>query len=374
MDLDLTSIRQLAATEGIDDATLTDALQEALLQAYFKTPGSAKHARVELDDRSGFFTVWAQDEIKQEPTEDNPYPTIQLSEEYDDTTKEFGRQAVYTARQVIQQLFRQVEDDKIFGAFSGRKGKLITGVIRQDHGDLHNVHIKVGDVEALLPRREQVPGEVYRHGERLRVYVVSVSRGIHGPEIIVSRSHPDLIRLLFEREVPELTSGVVSIMGIAREAGARSKIAVKANAKGINPKGALIGPGGSRVRAVMENLNEEKIDIVDYSSDPASFIAAALSPAHVPSVQVLSRKSKTAVAFVPDSQLSLAIGKEGQNARLAAKLTGWKIGVESQEQHEAALKKRQETLAAEELDSDDDFNDDTSALSGDTSFDNSSEE
>ncbi|MBO7665404.1 MAG: transcription termination/antitermination protein NusA [Aeriscardovia sp.] len=348
MDLDLSSIRQLAADEGIDDDTLSDALQEALLQAYFKTPGAAKHARVELDHRAGTFTVWVQDEVPQESTEEDPHPAPKLGDEYDDTPRNFGRQAAYTARQVIQQLFRQVEDEKVFGAFSGRKGKLITGIIQQDRRDANNVHIKVGGIEALLPRREQVPGEEYRHGERLRVYVVSVSRGLRGPEIIVSRSHPELVRLLFEREVPELVSGAVSIMGIAREAGARSKVAVRANANGVNPKGALIGPGGSRVRAVMENLGGEKIDIVDYSSDPAAFIASALSPAHVASVQVLSRKGKAAVAFVPDSQLSLAIGKEGQNARLAAKLTGWRIGVESQEQHEAALVRRKAALAARE--------------------------
>ena len=198
------------------------------------------------------------------------------------------------------------------------------------------MHIAVGDVEAILPRREQVPGERYRHGERLRVYVVNVARGLKGPEIIVSRSHPELVRRLFEREVPELNSGAVSIMAIAREAGARTKIAVRANTEGVNPKGALIGPGGARVRAVMENLGPEKIDIVDWSNDPAKFVAAALSPAVATGVKVISEKNKTAIAFIHDDQLSLAIGKEGQNARLAAKLTGWKIGIESAEAHQGA--------------------------------------
>jgi N utilization substance protein A len=275
--------------------------------------------------------VWARKEIPQEPTEDNPYPRPELSDEFDDTPKDFGRMAAATARQVITLLFRQAADNKIFGAFAGQKGKLITGIVQQNLRDPNNVHIQVGDVEALLPRREQVPGEKYTHGERVRVYVVSVARGLKGPEIIVSRSHPDLVKLLFEREVPELVSGAVSIMAIAREAGARTKIAVRANAQGVNPKGALIGPAGSRVRAVMENLGEEKIDIVDYSADPAAFIAAALSPAHTTQVHVVSEKNKTALAFIHDDQLSLAIGKEGQNARLAAKLTGWKIGVESEE-------------------------------------------
>ncbi|MCI1978888.1 MAG: transcription termination factor NusA [Bifidobacteriaceae bacterium] len=346
MELDLTSIRQLAAEQGIDAETLDAALEEALRLAYLKNPHAEKHARVELDPRAGTFTVWARKEIPQEPTEDNPYPRPLLGDEFDDTPKDFGRLAAATARQVITQLFRTAADNKIFGAFAGQKGKLITGVIQQNLRDPNNVHIQVGEVEALLPKREQVPTEKYTHGERLRVYVVSVARGLKGPEIIVSRSHPDLVRLLFEREVPELVSGAVSIMAIAREAGARTKIAVKANAQGVNPKGSLIGPAGSRVRAVMENLGDEKIDIVDYSADPAEFIAAALSPAHTTQVQVVSEKNKTAFAFIHDDQLSLAIGKEGQNARLAAKLTGWKIGVESEEARVAEEAKKKAAAEA----------------------------
>ena len=337
MELDLAGIHQLAAGQGIDAETLDDALSEALRLAYLKTPHAAKHARVELDERAGTFTIWAQDEIPVEPTEDDPYPAPKLGEEYDDTPHDFGRLAAATARQVISQLFRKAEDDRVLGAFAGQKGKLITGIVQQDAKDPSNVHIAVGDVEALLPLREQVPGERYRHGERLRVYVVNVSRGLRGPEIVVSRSHPELVRCLFEREVPELVSGAVSIMAIAREAGARTKIAVKANTDGVNPKGALIGPAGSRVRAVMENLGHEKIDIVDWSADPAKFVASALSPAVATDVQVISEKNKTAIAFIHDDQLSLAIGKEGQNARLAAKLTGWKIGIESAEHHKAKL-------------------------------------
>lgn len=333
MELDLAGMHQLAAGQGIDPETLDAALSEALRLAYLKTPHAAKRARVELDPRAGSFTVWAQDEIPGEPTEDDPHPAPTLGEEYDDTPHDFGRLAAATARQVISQLFRKAEDDKVFGAFSGQKGKLITGIVQQDVKDTSNVHVAVGDVEALLPRREQVPGERYRHGERIRVYVVNVARGLKGPEIVVSRSHPELVRRLFEREVPELVSGAVSIMAIAREAGARTKIAVRANTEGVNPKGALIGPGGARVRAAMENLGPEKIDIVDWSADPAKFVAAALSPAVATGVQVISEKNKTAIAFIHDDQLSLAIGKEGQNARLAAKLTGWKIGIESAEAH-----------------------------------------
>lgn len=397
MELDLTGIHQLAAEQGIDAETLDEALSEALRQAYLKTPHAAKHARIELDDRAGTFTVWAQDEIQDEKPDETSAatpdvtkiensqpqnsqheetdvqaahssnaardetepaarpsaevahadkaperagnsrfaarPVVHLGEEYDDTPHNFGRLAAATARQVISQLFRDAEDNKIFGAFSGQKGKLVTGVVQQDANDPSNVHVAVGETEALLPKREQIPGERYRHGERIRVYVVNVARGLKGPEIIVSRSHPELVRRLFEREVPELVSGAVSIMAIAREAGARTKIAVRANTQGVNPKGALIGPGGARVRAVMENLGPEKIDIVDWSADPASFVAAALSPAVATEVNVISEKNKTAIAFIHDDQLSLAIGKEGQNARLSAKLTGWKIGIESAEAH-----------------------------------------
>ena len=333
MELDLAGMHQLAIEQGIDLEQLDAALEEALRLAYLKTPHAAKHARVELDTRAGTFTVWARKEIPVEPTEDDPHPAPELGEEYDDTPRNFGRLAAATARQVIGQLFRKAEDDKVFGAFSGQKGKLVTGIVQQDASDPTNGHVAIGDVEAILPRREQVPGERYRHGERLRVYVVNVARGVKGPEIVVSRSHPELVRRLFEREVPELVSGAVSIMAIAREAGARTKIAVRANTDGVNPKGALIGPGGARVRAVMENLGPEKIDIVDWSADPAKFVASALSPAVATGVQVISEKNKTAIAFIHDDQLSLAIGKEGQNARLAAKLTGWKIGIESTEAH-----------------------------------------
>ena len=340
MNLDIAGMHRVAAEQGIDAERLDASLAEALRLAYLKTPHAAKHARVELDERGGSFTIWAQNEIPQEPTEADPHPVPKLSDEYDDTPSDFGRQAAYIARQVITALFRKAADDKIFGAFAGQKGKLITGVVQQDSSDRGNLHIAVGDVEAILPRREQVPGERFRHGERVRVYVVSVNRGLKGPEIIVSRSHPELVRRLFEREVPELVTGAVQIMSIAREAGERTKIAVRANAQGVNPKGSLIGPAGQRVRAVMENLGEEKIDIVDWSEDPAKFVGAALSPAHAVRITVVSEKTKTAVALIHNDQLSLAIGKEGQNARLAAKLTGWKIGVES---YEAAAQKSSES-------------------------------
>lgn len=335
MELNLAEIYQIASTQGIEEDSLNEALSNALLLAYQKTAHSSKHARVVLDKKAGTFTIMARDEIRHEADEEHPHGFIELGEEYDDTPSNFGRVAAATASQVISQLFRKAEDDKIFGSFAGQRGKLVTGVIQQDSKDSNNVHIAIGDVEAILPKREQVPHERYIHGQRLRVYVTQVNRGLRGPEITVSRTHPDLVRRLFEREVPELISGAVSIMGIAREAGARTKIAVKANVEGVNPKGALIGPRGARVRAVVENLGEEKIDIVDWFADPAKFIAAALAPAAVKEVVVVSEAEKTAVVRIPHAQLSLVIGKEGQNARLVAKLTGWRISVEASDKDNA---------------------------------------
>ena len=350
MELDLAGMHQLAAGQGIDPETLDAALSEALRLAYLKTPHAAKHARVELDPRAGSFTVWAQDEIPGEPTEDDPHPAPTLGEEYDDTPHDFGRLAAATARQVISQLFRKAEDDKVFGAFSGQKGKLITGIVQQDVKDTSNVHVAVGDVEALLPRREQVPGERYRHGERIRVYVVNVARGIKGPEIVVSRSHPELVRKLFEREVPELVSGAVSIMAIAREAGARTKMAVWSKDANVNPVSACIGPHGDRVAAVVEKLGGEKIDIVKWSEDVSEFISAALSPAKVVKVELLPGETRSCRVTVPDQQLSLAIGNKGQNARLCARLTGYNIDIRPESGYygeDEEPKKKEEAADAE---------------------------
>ena len=350
MELDLAGMHQLAIEQGIDLEQLDAALEEALRLAYLKTPHAAKHARVELDMRAGTFTVWARKEIPVEPTEDDPHPAPELGEEYDDTPRNFGRLAAATARQVIGQLFRKAEDDKVFGAFSGQKGKLVTGIVQQDASDPTNVHVAIGDVEAILPRREQVPGERYRHGERLRVYVVNVARGVKGPEIVVSRSHPELVRRLFEREVPELVSGAVSIMAIAREAGARTKMAVWSKDENVDPVGACIGPRGQRVANIVEELGGEKIDIVRWSEDPAQFISAALSPATVVGVELLEGDTKSCRVTVPDHQLSLAIGNKGQNARLCARLTGYNIDIRPESGYygeEPPMKKTPEPAAEE---------------------------
>ena len=246
--------------------------------------------------------------------------------EFDDTPEGFGRIAASTARQVIVQRLRDLEDEAILGDFKGREGEVISGIIQQSQ-DPRNVLVDFGTVEGILPLAEQVPGERYVHGERLRCFVVSVKRGPKGPQVGLSRTHPNLVRTLFKFEVPEIADGTVEIAALAREAGHRTKIAVHSRVPGVNAKGACIGPMGARVRAVMTELRGEKIDIVDYADDPAAFVAAALSPARVQSVEIVDATARTARVVVPDYQLSLAIGKEGQNARLAAKLTGWRIDI-----------------------------------------------
>jgi N utilization substance protein A len=246
--------------------------------------------------------------------------------EYDDTPTGFGRIAATTAKQVILQRLRDAEDEQTFGEFAGREGDIVSGVIQQGK-DPRNVFVDLGKIEAVLPPPEQVPGENYEHGMRLRCYVVQVRKGMRGPSIMLSRTHPNLVRKLFSLEVPEIADGTVEIAAIAREAGHRTKIAVKSNRPGVNAKGACIGPMGSRARAVMAELHGEKIDIVDWSEDPAAFLAQALQPARVSHVEIVDLEARAARITVPDYQLSLAIGKEGQNARLAARLTGWRIDI-----------------------------------------------
>ncbi len=248
--------------------------------------------------------------------------------EFDDTPTGFGRIAATTAKQVIIQRLRDVEDEQVLGDFRDREGAVVSGIIQQGP-DRRMVHIDLGTVEAVLPPQEQVPGERYEHGSRIRTLVVAVRKGMKGPSITVSRTHPALVRKLVEMEVPEVADGTVEIVALAREAGHRTKMAVRSTVPGVNAKGACIGPMGQRVRAVMTELHGEKIDIVDHSEDPAVFVGHALSPARVSSVTVVDAETRSARVVVPDYQLSLAIGKEGQNARLAAKLTGWRIDIRS---------------------------------------------
>ena len=250
--------------------------------------------------------------------------------EYDDTPEGFGRIAATTAKQIMLQRLRDAEDDIKFGEFSGKEGDIVSGVIQQGR-DPQDVMVDLGRLEALLPSGERVPGEDYRHGTRIKCLVISVRKGMRGPQVMLSRSHPNLVKKLFALEVPEIADGTVEICAIAREAGHRTKLSVRTTVPGVNPKGSCIGPMGQRVRAVMNELNGEKIDIVDFSDDPAELVAHALSPARVSSVEIVDLRARSARVVVPDYQLSLAIGKEGQNARLAARLTGWRIDIRSDE-------------------------------------------
>ena len=314
----MSALRMLVNERDIPLEKLMPAIEQALVLAYHKSPGALQHARAEIDVSSGHVTIWAK-EFGDEGA---------VLGEFDDTPKNFGRIAASTARQVIMQRIRDAEDDQVLGEFKGREGELISGIVQQGRNP-NMVQVNLGSVEAVLPPQEHVPGEVYSHGSRLRAFVVDVHRGMRGPSITLSRSHPGLVKKLFEHEVPEIADGTVEIVAIAREAGHRTKIAVRTRQAGLNAKGACIGSMGSRVRAVMTELNDEKIDIIDFDDEPSRFIGHALSPSKVSSVEILDENARSARVVVPDYQLSLAIGKEGQNARLAAKLTGWRIDIVS---------------------------------------------
>ncbi|WP_083701924.1 transcription termination factor NusA [Tersicoccus sp. Bi-70] len=318
MDIDMSALRLLEQEREIPLDRLIPAIEQALLVAYQKGTGHTHQARAELDRKSGHVTIYAVET-------DDEGNTVG---EYDDTPAGFGRIAASTARQIILQRLRDVEDDAVVGEFRAKEGELVSGLIQQGRS-AHMVQVDLGSVEGVLPPPEQVPGEDYRHGNRIRAFVVDVHRGMKGPSITLSRSHPGLVRKLFELEVPEIADGSVEITALAREAGHRTKMAVAARVPGVNAKGACIGEMGSRVRAVMSELSGEKIDIVDWADDPAIFIAHALSPSRVTSVTIVDAGNRSAKVVVPEFQLSLAIGKEGQNVRLASKLTGWHIDIAS---------------------------------------------
>jgi N utilization substance protein A len=353
------AIQALGQEKGIATDTLMDALEDALLSAYKKSPGSAKYARVDIDHDSGDFTVSelilppeleerllaeaeeAQEEPEidpetgelREPEEPELDPDVLAEysdqiEERDVTPKDFGRIAAQTAKQVILQRVREAERDMMFDEYQDRVGELITGLVQQSDSRYTLVQLRER-VEALLPRSEQVPGERYDHGARVKAIITDVSADAKGPSIIVSRRSPELIRALFELEVPEIADGLVEIQNVAREPGYRSKIAVVSHTNGVDPVGACVGPRGSRVRMVVSELRGEKIDIIPFNEEPARFVAKALSPARVREVLV-DDDAKQATVIVPDDQLSLAIGKDGLNARLAARLTGWRVDIRSE--------------------------------------------
>jgi N utilization substance protein A len=351
------AVRGLAAEKNISSEKLMEALEDALLSAYKKTPGAAKYAKVEMDRDSGDFKVWELkipeeiealllvETVDQEPAVDPetgelrepPEPELDMEKlkEYEDqieiedvTPHDFGRIAAQTAKQVILQRIREAERDMMFEEYRDRVGELITGIVQQSDSRYTLVQLRER-VEALLPKSEQVEGERYDHSQRIKAVIKDVSNSTKGPSIIVSRRDPELIKSLFELEVPEIADGLVEITGVAREPGYRSKIAVVSHVDGVDPVGACVGPRGSRVRMVVSELRGEKIDIIPYNDEPARFVAKALSPARVREVLV-DDAGKQATVIVPDDQLSLAIGREGQNARLAARLTGWRIDIRSE--------------------------------------------
>ena len=318
MHVDMKTLEAVTIERDIPINNLIGAIEVAVLAAYNQTDHAREHARAHLDRETGEIQIFV-------PVFSETGDRIGEVQDHDET---FGRIAAQTARQTIKQALRGAKDAEIVGELSTNVGDVISGVIHQGR-DAKMVYVSLGRAEGKIPPQEQVPGEIYKHGERIKCFVVDVKQGMKGPEITLSRSHPALVKQLFALEVPEIKDRVVEIMAIAREAGHRTKIAVRGHRAGVSPKGALIGPMGARARNVMDELNGEKIDIVDYSDDPAEFVGNALAPAKVSSVEVVDLASRSAKVVVPDYQLSLAIGKDGQNARLAARLTGWRIDIHS---------------------------------------------
>jgi N utilization substance protein A len=338
----LRALDQIEEEKGISKDVIIDAIEAALLSAYKKNFGAiAQSMRIEMERDTGEMRAY-QVRTVVESVEDATTqialsqvrewdPTAEPGEmvEVEVTPKDFGRIAAQTAKQVVVQRLREAERELVYKEFRDREGDIVTGIVQRI--ERKNVYLDLGRIEAVLPPPEQIPREGYRQGERVKAYVVEVRQGTRGPQIVVSRTHPGLLKRLFEIEVPEVYEGIVEIKAIAREAGTRSKIAVASRDRNVDAVGACVGPKGSRVQAIVDELRGEKIDIVSWSPDVGQFAAAALSPAKVVRVEI-EETTKTALVVVPDHQLSLAIGREGQNARLAAKLTGWRIDIKSDSQ------------------------------------------
>lgn len=335
----LAALESIEKEKGISKDTLFDAIEAALISAYKRNFSTSSNVKIHIDRDTGEIKVFKcltvvdkvekpQQEISQEEARAiNPAFLVGDVIEKEVTPKKFGRIAAQTAKQVVIQRIREAERELIYEEYVDRQEDIITGVVQRF--EQRNAIINLGKTEAVLPPAEQIPGEHFRQGDRVKAYITEVKKTPKGPQIIVSRSHPGLIRRLFELEVPEIYDGIVELKAVAREAGARSKIAVYTRDKNVDPVGACVGPRGSRVQTVVSELKGEKIDIVEWNEDPQIYIAHALSPAKVLLVKV-NEKEKYAEVVVPDYQLSLSIGKEGQNARLAAKLTGWKIDIVSE--------------------------------------------
>ena len=334
------ALDQIEKEKGIEKDVLLEAIEAALISAYKKNFGSAQNVRIDIDKNAGNIRVFAQKEVVEQP--EDARTEISLEEarkenlnyeigdvmEIEITPREFGRIAAQTAKQVVVQRIREAERSIIYEEYANRADDIVTGIVQRT--EMNNVFIDLGKTEAVLLPSEQMPNETYKQGDRIKAYIVDVKKTTKGPQIMVSRTHPGLLKRLFELEVPEIYEGVVVIESVSREAGFRSKVAVSSRDENVDPVGACVGPKGIRVQNIVHELRGEKIDIVQWSEDSSEYVAHALSPAKVIAVQIL--EGKVAKVVVPDYQLSLAIGKEGQNARLAAKLTGWKIDIKSESQ------------------------------------------
>jgi N utilization substance protein A len=331
MRIDLEALEIAARERGVPAETFLDAFANALVSAYKRSPGAAEEARVTIDPETGDVKVYAQ-ELDEEGN---------VIKEWEDTPSDFGRIAAQTAKQVISQRLREAKREQVFDLYEGREGDLVTGIVQQ--ADHRYTILDLGNAEAIMPGSERIPYERLERGARVKALIIEVRGEAKGPQIVVSRSHPDLVRKLLELEVPELLDGTVEIRGIAREPGHRTKIAVSSNDANVDAKGACVGARGSRVRQVVNELRGEKVDLVEYREDPQLFISEALGPAKVSEVRI-DEEEKTAIVIVSDHQLSLAIGKEGQNARLAARLTGYKVDIRSQSQ-DAGLEQEAEREA-----------------------------
>ena len=337
----LDALGELEREKGIAVDVLIDAIEAALLSAYKRNFGSLQNARVHIGRETGDYKVYSQRTVTEEVEDDRLEisladaqkldPRFELGDvvENEVTPRNFGRIAAQTAKQVVVQRIREAERNIIYETFSSRESDIITGIVQRI--EQKNIYIELGKTEAILTPSEQMPNETYKHGDRIKAYIVEVRKTTKGPQIYVSRTHPGLLKRLFEMEVPELEEGVVELKSIAREAGARSKIAVYSKDENVDPVGACVGPKGARVQNIVNELNGEKIDIIKWDSDATKYVASSLSPAKVVAVEIWEDE-KVARVIVPDYQLSLAIGKEGQNARLAAKLTGCKIDIKSESQ------------------------------------------
>lgn len=344
----LNALNEIVETKGIDKEILIDTIEQALLTAYKKNFGQAQNVEVEFDRENGDIRVYSTRTVVDESDYYDSFLEIELSEakkispsyEIGDvirnevTPSNFGRIAAQTAKQVVVQRLREAEREIVYNEFMEREGEIVDGEITRATPSV--VYVALGKIEGVMPRSEKIDNEIYKEGQRIKVYVVEVKKGSKGPQIIVSRSNKGLVGRLFELEVPEIEQGIVQIKSIAREAGSRTKMAVKSVDEKIDPIGACVGPKGSRVKNIVDELGDEKIDIIKYSDDFAEYISASLSPSKVVKVEV-DEEEKSALVVVPDYQLSLAIGKDGQNARLAAKLTGWKIDIKSESQYEEDL-------------------------------------